>query len=311
MVRNELKHMEAAIAVAEELNFSRAAKRLRLSQPAITKYIAELEDGLGVLLFIRDHHSVSLTEPGRAYVEHARNAVLHAERAVNASRAAGRDTELMLNVGRSPYVDPFFTSMLLATRLPLFPRLRLNLSSGFSCDLARDVLTGELDLALAIEPPLSDLFTSLKIDQSPLYIVMSREDELANHPAVNLQQLAQKRWILFQRQSHPLLYDSIQKQTQEARVFPRAVQHFLVPEEAVPLMSSPGAVAIVGKSGALRIARRGLTMRPLDEDLLLARTHLLCRSDNESKAVGELVRSFMRRLNHLVSDEQMSLPLQA
>lgn len=311
MVRNELKHMEAAIAVAEELNFSRAAKRLHLSQPAITKHIAELEEGLGVLLFIRDHHSVSLTESGRAYVEHARNAVLHAERAVNASRAAGRDAELILNVGRSPYADPFFTSMLLAIRLPLYPRLRLNLSSGFSCDLARDVLTGELDLALAIEPPLSDLFTSFKIDQSPLYIVMSREDELANHPSVSLQQLAQKRWVLFQRHSHPLLYDLIQRHTQSLRVFPSALQHFLVPEEAVPLMGSPGAVVIVGKTGALRIARRGLTMRPLEGDSLIARTHLICRSDNESKVVGELVRSFMRRLNRLANDEQMSLPLHA
>src|SRR5207253_5005204 len=121
-------------------------------------------------------------------------------------RAAGRDTDLLVNVGRSPYADPYFTSVLLSTRLPLFPRLKLNLSSGFSCDLARDVLAGELDLALAIEPPLSDRFTSLKIEESPLYIVMSREDELANYPSVNLQQLATKRWLLFQLQSHPPLY---------------------------------------------------------------------------------------------------------
>lgn len=76
MARNYLKHMEAAIAVAEELNFSRAAKRLRSSQPAITKHIAELEQSLGVLLFVRDHHAVSLTEAGKAYVEEARIAVL-------------------------------------------------------------------------------------------------------------------------------------------------------------------------------------------------------------------------------------------
>ena len=92
---------------------------------------------------------------------------------------------------------------------------------------------------------------------------------------------------------------------------PSGLQHSLVPEEAVPLMSIPGAVVILGKTGALRIARQGLTMRPLAEEGLQATTHLICRSDNESKAVGELVRSFMRRLNTLASDEQMSLPLQA
>ena len=309
MARSELKHMEAAVAVAEELSFSRAAKRLHLSQPAVTKYISDLEDSLGTPLFFRDHHVVSVTEAGRAYVQEARVALLHAERAVQASRAAGRDAEVILNVGRSPYVDPFFTSVLLATRLPLFPRLRLNLSSGFSCDLAHEVLAGSLDVAVVIEPPLSDLLTSLKIDEAPLYIVISRDDELADHPSVAFHQLANRRWILFQRQSHPLLYDLIQKRAQELKIIPSAIQHFMIPEEAIPLMSDPGGAVIVGKSGALRIARGGLTMRPLVEVTLATSTLLISRADNDSKVVSELVRSFMRRINQLVVDEQMSLPL--
>src|ERR1700733_10485293 len=142
MSGNDLKYMKAATAVAEELSFSRAAKRLRLSQPAITKYIGELEEMLGTALFFRDHHVVSLTDAGRAYIEEARIAVLHADRAVQAARAASHDAEMSLNVGRSPYADPFYTSTLLTVRLPLFPRMKLNLSSGFSCDLARDVLSG-------------------------------------------------------------------------------------------------------------------------------------------------------------------------
>lgn len=75
----------------------------------------------------------------------------------------------------------------------------------FSCDLAHEVLTGELDLALVIEPPDSGMLTDLKIDESPFYVVMSQDDELANHPSLTLNQLAGKRWVLFQRQNHPLL----------------------------------------------------------------------------------------------------------
>jgi DNA-binding transcriptional LysR family regulator len=309
MARNELKYMEAAIAVAEELSFSRAAKRLHLSQPAVTKHIAELEESLGVVLFVRDHHLVSLTDAGRAYVKEARLAVLHAERAVQAARAAGQDAEMMLNVGRTPYADPFFTSTILATRLPLFPRLRLNLSSGFSCDLVHEVLTGELDLALVIEPPDSGLLTGLKIDESPFYVVMSEDDELANYPSLNLAQLAGKRWVLFQRQNHPPLYDLIQKLANELRIIPSGIQHFMLPEEAIPLLNEPGGLVIVGKSGALRIARAGLTMRPLDEARLMMNTLLISRADNESQVISELVRSFMRRMNHLKVEDQMSLPI--
>lgn len=311
MVGNQLKHMEAAAAVAEELNFSRAAKRLRLSQPAITKYIAELEEHLGVLLFARDHHTVSLTEAGRAYVEQARIALLHAERAVQVARSAGKNVETVLNVGRSPYADPYFTSVLRAIRLPLFPRLKLNLSSGFSCDLAHEVLVGAVDLAVVIEPPLSDLFTSLKIDESPLYVVISRDDDLANYPSIRIDQLGKKRWILFHRQSHPPLYDLIQRRARDSKIVPSMLQHFMVPEDAIPLLSDPGTLVIVGKSGALRIARDGLTMRPLEELTLIAKTLLISRADNDSKAVSELVRGFMRRLNSIAADEQMSLPMPA
>jgi DNA-binding transcriptional LysR family regulator len=301
--------MEAAIAVAEELSFSRAAKRLHLSQPAITKQIAELEESLGVILFLRDHHVVSVTDAGRAYVEKARIAVLHAERAVQAARAAGQEAEMILNVGRSPYADPFFTSTLLATRLPLYPRLKLNLSSGFSCDLAREVLTGELDAALVLEPPDSNQLTGLKIDESPFYVVMSGDDELANYPYVKLDQLGGRRWLLFQRQNHPPLYDLIRNLAQERRIISSGLQHFMVPEEAIPLLSVPGGVVIVGKSAALRIARNGLTMRPLDETRLIMNTLLISRADNSSQVVSELVRGFMRRMNHLKVDDQMSLPI--
>jgi DNA-binding transcriptional LysR family regulator len=102
MSENNLKYMRAAIAVAEELSFSRAAKRIHLSQPAVAKYVTELEEMLGVALSMRDHHVVTITEAGRAYVAEARIAILDADRAVQAARAAGQDAEMILNVGRSP-----------------------------------------------------------------------------------------------------------------------------------------------------------------------------------------------------------------
>lgn len=309
MSGNDLKYMKAAIAVAEELNFSRAAKRLHLSQPAITKYILELETMLGVILFIRDHHAVSLTDAGRAYIEEARVAVLHAERAVQAARIAGDNTEMILNIGRSPYADPYYTSTLLTVRLPLFPRLRLNLFSGFSCDLVHDVLSGELDAAVVIEPPESGHLTSLKVDESPLYVVLSREDQLATLPALKLRDLAGRRWTMFQRNSHPPLYDLVHRCAERAKAIPSAIQHFMIPEEAAPLLIDRASIVVVGKAGALRIARDGYTMRPLEEEDLMMNTFLVSRSDNSSRALSELYRGFMRRLNNMKAQDQLSLPI--
>jgi DNA-binding transcriptional LysR family regulator len=309
MSGNDLKYMRAAIAVAEELSFSRAAKRLHLSQPTITKYISELEEMLGVILFIRDHHVVSLTDAGRAYVEEARIAVLHSDRAIQAARAAGHDTEMTLNVGRTPYADPFYTSTLVTMRLPLFPRLRLNLTSGFSCDLAHDVLTGELDAAVVIDPPESGQITSLKIDESPLFVVISRADQLARLPSLKLEDLAGRRWMMFQRSSHPPLYDLILTCAHDAKSIPSAIQHFMVPEETTPLLIDPHGIVIAPKSGALRIAREGYTMRPIEEERLIMRTLLISRADNASPALSELFRGFMRRMKQNTIHDQMSLPI--
>ena len=242
-------------------------------------------------------------------MEEARIVVLHAGRAVQAARAAQQEAELVLNVGRSPYVDPYFTTMLRAIRLPLFPRLHLQLSSGFSCDLTQDVLNGDLDIAVVNEPPQSGQLAEFEIEESPFYVVMSREDQLAQLPALDLDHLSHRRWIMFQRNLHPPLYDLIQKLAHEGRVIPSALQHFMVPEECLSLLLDPGGIVIVPKSGALRIARDGLTMRPLDDARLRMKTQLISRADNPSPAISELFRTFMRKLKHMRLENQMSLPL--
>jgi hypothetical protein len=95
---------------------------------------------------------VELTEGGRKFVEETRVALLHVERAVQGGRAASQEAEVVLNIGRSPYTDPFLVTTLLSIKLPLFPQLKIELSQQFSCNLIREVLAGGLDLAIATEP---------------------------------------------------------------------------------------------------------------------------------------------------------------
>ena len=171
------------------------------------------------------------------------------------------------------------------------------------------MLNGDLDAAVVIEPPQSGHLAEFEIDESPFYVVMSREDQLAQLPALDLNHLSHRRWLLFQRNSHPPLYDLFHKLAGEAHVVPSAVQHFMIPEECLPLLLDPGGIVIVAKSGALRIARDGLTMRPLDDARLKMKTQLISRVDNPSPAISELFRTFMRRLTKTRLDGQMSLPL--
>jgi len=80
MALPEVRLLQAAIAVARDLNFSRAAERLHIGQSTLSKQIYELESQLGFRLFNRNHQTVEVTDAGRAFVEEAREAILHIER---------------------------------------------------------------------------------------------------------------------------------------------------------------------------------------------------------------------------------------
>jgi len=301
----EIRLLETAAVLAEELHFSRAAERMHLDQSTVSKRVDELEDQLGYLLFKRDHKTVELTEGGRKFVEEARVVLLHAERAVQGGRAASQDTEVVLNVGRSPYTDPFLATTLLSVKLPLYPQMKIELSQQFSCDLIREVLAGVLDLAIATEPPDTKRLTAVKISESPFYIAMSEENELAYERSVTLDQLAGRPWVIFERRMHPPVYDAVMRLAEQRKVIPTRIRHIVVPEDAFPFIADDGGVAFVVKSGAIRIARDGITVRPLAENALMLKTYLASRAQERSKAVSELVRAFIRKLSMF----QQSLPV--
>jgi DNA-binding transcriptional LysR family regulator len=311
MVRNEIRLMEAAIVLAEELNFSRAAHRLHITQPGLTKQIAELESRVGFALFERNHQTVEVTDAGRAFVEEARLSVLHAERAVQAARAVVGNAEFVFRIGRSPYTDPFLTSALLSIRLPLFPRLSLDVISGFSCDLVRDVLAGKIDLAIANEPPSSPLLSMTKVAEAPLYVAMSEDHELASQRAVHLTELDKGSWVVCGRATHPPLYDSIMRVTEAHRISPRELRQIMVPEEAYQPVAENGGLALLTKTGALRIARDGITIRPLVAEELMVKTYLACRANDESKVTSEMVRAFNRKMQGMKGEAQLNLPISA
>jgi DNA-binding transcriptional LysR family regulator len=272
MTRNLLSLLKSAIALAETLNFSRAARMRHISQPTLTKHISTLEEWIGVPLFERDRQVVTIKDAGRAFIEEARLSVLHFDRAVQAARAVTQNSEAVLNIGRSPYTDPFLISTLRSIRLPLYPSLKVELSSQFSCDLVHDVLSGSMDLAITTEPPMSPMLSATKIAQAPFYITMSKDDETAVNEQVSMAALDGKEWVLFERRVHPALYDAIMRVAHEKRVTPSQIHHVMTAEEAFPFIAHGRCLAFLTKSGALRIARESMTVRPLMEESLLLKT---------------------------------------
>jgi DNA-binding transcriptional LysR family regulator len=304
----DLRLMRAAVAVAEELNFSRAATRLHVSQPGLTKQIQDLEGFLGTKLFERDHQKVAVTDAGHAFVAEARIALLHHQRAIHAARSAASGAEAILNIGQSPYTDPFLTSIISSVHLPLYPNLHLHTFSDYSPELSRRVAASELDLAiLAAGADVSQL-SSVELSSSPLYMLLERTSDLVTRRELALRDLGQVPWILFAPQVHPTLYEAIEERALRAGIHPSEKQHVTSAEQAAQLVKSRGGVAFLTKSEAWRVAVDGLTLRPLAEAGLTVRTVVVARND-AGRLVSEFVRAIVKKVKRIATPAQQKLPL--
>ena len=287
MTQNETKYMESAIALAEELNFTKAAKRIGIPQPQLTRNIKSVEWILGGPLFVRNSKAVLINDAGRAYVEQSRLSIMYRDRAMEAARSVMHGADLILHVGRSPFADPLLTTVLLSVHLPLFPKIGIALKSQFSCKLTRDVLARTLDLAILIEPPEDPQLSTVKIAESQFYIAVSQNDPIAHQVSTTLEMLAKRLWVMFDRRLHPPLYDSVMRLAEQRNISPSKVQHVMMPEEVFPFVADGNAVAFLAKPGAMLLAQNGITVRPLAEEALPLRTYFAshfevysCREDS-------------------------------
>jgi len=304
----DLRLMRAAVAVAEELNFSRAAARLHISQPALTKQIQDLEGYLNTKLFERDHQRVTVTDAGNAFVAEARLALLHHQRAVQAAKSAANGAEAILNIGQSPYTDPFLTSIVSSVHLPLYPNLRLHTFSDYSPELSRRVAAGELDLAVLAAGGDFGQLSSVELSSSPLYILLERTSVLARKKELMLEDLAGLPWILFAPQVHPFLYEAITERAGSVGANPFEKQHVTSAEHAAQLVKSTGGVAFLTKRGAWKVAVDGLTIRPLAEPGVLVRTVIVARID-AGRLLSEFMRAVVRKVRLIATPKQQKLPL--
>jgi DNA-binding transcriptional LysR family regulator len=305
----ERRHFLAAITLAEELSFTRAAKRLDLSQSGLSRQLDDLERRSQLKLFDRNHARVTVTEAGRAFVEEAKLCLVHHERAIQFARAASEGVESHLTIGHSPYIDPMIISTLLAIHLPLHPNLVLYTQSDFAPELVQGVLTSKLDLALIAHPGPNRKLTTTKVTEAPFYIAVHENHPFATKSVLTLNDLRDTPWILFDRKVHPILHAAILRRAAEEMIAVKSNQTVLTAAEAIQLVSENFGIAFLTRTGALGNAKPGVEVRPLIDKELRIEICMASRADNGSKLLSEYARAFMKRISQVLTPPQMTLPM--
>ena len=278
------------------MNFTRAAERLRITQPALSKQIAELEQKVGFSIFSRAQRRVELTDAGQVFVRGCQDALAVLEKALRSARSTQEQVQPVVTIGHSPYVDPQLISALIGTHLPLYPNLRLRMESMFAHELVHGVLSAELDIALLEEPLENPLLTLVSLTSAPLHVLMASEHPAARKSAVDMADFGTVGWMMFPKRANPAIYDKVLDAGKEAGVTPVELHHYLAPQEVAPLISQNFGVAFMPRGTAEQMMSAEIVSLPLGSGALQLTTFLALRADESSRLINEFGRSFLKRV---------------
>lgn len=191
--------MRYFVAVAEELHFSRAAQRLHIAQPPLSAQIRQLEDGVGVRLFLRTKRSVQLTPAGRAFLIEARQILDRAARAIEVARSADTTEAGRLVVACGPIAIYALVPAVLTTFRAQCPGVDLLLMETMPLGVIEGLQKGTVDAGLVV-PYFDGVAVKREIILTlPMAVVVPPSHPLANRGPLRLDELERERLVLFSR----------------------------------------------------------------------------------------------------------------
>ena len=286
----ELRHLRYFVAVAEELNFTRAAERLGINQPPLSLQIRQLEKEMGAPLFYRRTRGVELTNAGKLMLEEARIILKQVEQANIGVRRRARGDTGRINIGSSggTYFHPLIPAIIREygmhyPNVVLFPQ-----ASNSSLLLAR-LRVGQIDIAF-IRRPIDDregLTLELLADE-PVVIALPIGHPLSQSTSAPLSAFADDTFIYHPRELNPDNYDSIIAAFKSAGVSPKLGQQAPQIVAVIPLVAAGLGISIVPRSMG-RILTDAVAYVPIDGDAPRALIVLAHRRNDRSPAVRNFV----------------------
>jgi DNA-binding transcriptional LysR family regulator len=281
----ELRHLRYFAAVADELNFSRAAQRLHMAQPPLSAAIRQLERELGVELFTRTSREVKLTEAGRAFLPGAQRTLAEADRAVQDARSAAAGELGRLRLAYSWSVR-FETLPALGRALRgSHPGVDLLAQEMWNAQIAPALASGTIDVALSLCPEIAAGIDIEPIRREPLVVLMPRAHSLARATSIALSSLAGEEFVLFPRELAPRLHDVFVAIYRRAGFEPRLRRESFHAGWDLGILADLAAVALAPASVATGLPET-IAAVAVSEPRDTLETCLVSRSDSSSPAVA-------------------------
>ncbi|KHS46022.1 MULTISPECIES: LysR family transcriptional regulator [Novosphingobium] len=283
----DLRQLRYFNALAETLNFHRAAERLHISQPPLTVAIRKLEEDLGVALFERDPRGVRLTTAGLAAVAPAREALAAAEKVREAVRQGAAGLRGRLSIG---FIGSAIGELLPRIVSPFrhaYPEVELALEEMNSVEIVRAIAARRLDVGLVRLPVMDSAPVAIDvIETDELVAVLPASDVLARRKTLDLGALADRSFIIYSPVS--VLHATIRLACHRAGFTPRVAQEAVQVQTILSLVEAGLGVALIPGRSA-RFAGEGVRIVTLSDPVPIAMG--IARADEPSVLARNFVRT--------------------
>ena len=297
LLRMELRHLRYFVAVAEDLSFTKAAEKLRLAQPSLTRQVRNLEDEIEVKLLDRSNNRVTLTEAGRLFLFDSKKLLAQCAESVAAAQRMNRGESSDLNIG---YVANIHYGLLPATLgafRKLHPGVALNLFDMTSAEQFLALDCRKIDLGFVGLPPVLSGHALLSecVAHDAMLVALPSRHPLAKNPKLKLADLAPQFFIVMSAKTQPGTREWLIKTCDDAGFAGMILQEADSEPSVIQFVADGLGVALLPEQ-VTGLPHEGVVFRPLSPPLLREST-IAWRADNPSKPLQDYIL-IVKELSH-------------
>lgn len=259
----ELSQLRCFVAVAEELHFGRAAARLNMTQPPLSRQIQILERVLDVVLLERSNRTVKLTPAGQSFLAEARRLLKLAESAALLAKRVANGKAGSINIGFTATSAYSYVPELVAACRRELPDVEVSLKEMVSGDQLKRLDSGEIDIGL-LRPPIPRAgLSAFRVTAEPLIAAVNAAHALARAETIAIEHLASEPFIMYAPYEARYFHDLLVELFSRAGLVPNYVQHLAQIHSILAMVHSGVGVALVPEA-AVNLHFSGVALRPVD-----------------------------------------------
>lgn len=285
----EFRQLRYVVAVAEELHFTRAAERLHVTQSALTRQIAQLEDNLGVRLFKRDTRHVELTAAGEVFVKEAKRILESAQRAVSLAQGTDRQDHGDIRVAYSPLVDLQAVGELKKAVYTSNPTLRLSFIGTSCVRQVAGLLSGTYHVGLVVLPIHDEALAVERLFKQQLHVMLSASHRLARKRQIDLRELDGEPVVWIPDSVHPTFHAHFAEWCRAAGYHPTVAQEAASVLECLQFVADGVGISFAAES-VRRMQFAGVVSRPIEPQFFVE-TGVAYRRDSSSVVLQQVLQS--------------------